>query len=89
MLTSRSARELEIARSRSVVKVAIPQRRGSELPMNAKRLVVVKQRPLGPGPSKSCACSISYVCVTETKKHAKGERREYCQAGIHSKTPMT
>ena len=33
----RSGREFAIARSRSVVKVAIPQRRGSELPMKAMR----------------------------------------------------
>jgi hypothetical protein len=36
-----------------VVKVAIPQWRGRELPMNAKRLVVLKKRPLGPARSKS------------------------------------
>ena len=34
MQVSRSGREVDIACCRSVVKVAIPQRRGSELPMN-------------------------------------------------------
>ena len=37
MQVSRFGREFEIARCRSVVKVAIPQRRGSELPMTAMR----------------------------------------------------
>jgi len=38
MAVSSPARDLDIACCRSVVNVAIPQRRGSELPMNAKRL---------------------------------------------------
>src|ERR1700675_4699642 len=35
MEVSRFGREVDIARSRSVVKVAIPQRRGNELPISA------------------------------------------------------
>ena len=37
MQVSRSGRDVDIACCRSVVKVAIPQRRGSELPMKATR----------------------------------------------------
>src|SRR6266496_1606724 len=46
MQVSRFGREVDIACCRSVVKVAIPQRRGSELPMNATRLNWVTIVPL-------------------------------------------
>jgi hypothetical protein len=45
MTLSEWGREAAIACCRSVVNVAIPQRRGSELPMNAKRRGAVNGYP--------------------------------------------
>ncbi len=51
MQVSTSAHDVAIACCRSVVKVAMPQRRGSELPMNAIRLSWVTVAPPSSGPA--------------------------------------
>ena len=45
MQVCRFGREFAIARSRSVVKVAMPQRRGNELPISAIRRSVFMHAP--------------------------------------------
>jgi len=84
-------REAAIAWLRSVVKVAIPQRRGSELPINAKRrgavngypaiclsLIFMELRLSGPA-----AWSVRQRTLDVTMSGAGGRSAMY--AGIHMK----
>jgi hypothetical protein len=69
---STSANDVEIACCRSVVKVAIPQRRESEFPMNARRLSWVTVAPPSSGPANPLLLGDEAVMM---KDGGSGNRR--------------